>query len=222
MPSFFALLALCGVWLLAIFPDPRLLPPNALGTEKITLLFLAATFLLAFVPSLQRRLSENRDAATWALLTAFFILFHLAERAGPRDGWSLRFATLPDDAFAISYALRIVVLGAILSFPAWFRGGGPQKFVWVTLGLIGVLGWASFWFLGRFYKVGVTETLDPTPLPTLAMQIVGFGALAAICRAATASPTHTRLVLRLLPFALLLVWAKFQWMPAPLPAEDAE
>ena len=222
MPPLFALIALCGIWLLAFFPDPRLLPPTALGNEKITLFFLAATFLFALYPPINRKLGENRDAATWALLCAAFILFHLADRAGPRGGWALKFAFLPDDTFAVSYALRVAVVGAILSFPAWFRGGGPQKFIFAALGLIGILGWGSFWFLGRFYPIGATETLNPTPLPTLGMQIIGFGALAAICRAVTSSPVLARWILRLLPFALLLIFAKFQFFPAPLPAEDAE
>ncbi|MBW3635840.1 MAG: hypothetical protein KY445_05155, partial [Armatimonadetes bacterium] len=83
MASRLALGALLGIAVLALFPDPRLLPPTALLPEKTALFFLAALFLVALVPSLQRKLSENRDAATFAFLAAFFVLFHLAERAGP-------------------------------------------------------------------------------------------------------------------------------------------
>lgn len=221
MAPFFALCALAGVALLALFPDPRLLPPTALLPEKTALLFLCAAFLLALAPPLHRKLSENRDAATFALLAAFFVLFHLADRAGPREGFSLRWS-LSDDQFPLSYALRLAVLGAILSFPAWWKSGGPQRFIVAALLLIGALGSASFWFLARFFTVGTTETLDPTPLATLFLQILGYGALAALCRAATSTPATTRLILRLMPVILLVVWAKLQWFPVPLPVEDDE
>lgn len=221
MASIFALIALAGVALLALFPDPRLLPPDAMLSEKTTLLFLAAVFLVALVPALQRRLME-RDTATFALLSSFFVLFHLAERAGPREGFSLHFGALPDDQFPVSYALRLVIVGALLTFPLWWKGGGPQRFVLAALLLVGVLGAGGFAFLGRYYAVGATETLDPTPLPTLFLQILGYAAVAALCRAVTASPATRQLALRAMPFVLLLILAKFQFLPAPVPVEDAE
>lgn len=221
MASIFAFIALGGVALLALFPNPRLLPPDAMLAEKTVLLFLAAVFLVALVPALHRRLME-RDAATFALLSAFFVLFHLAERAGPREGWSLQFAVLPDDQFPISYALRMVFVGALATFPLWWKGGGPQRFILAALLLIGVIGAASFGLLARFYPVGPTETLDPTPLPTLFLQIVGYASVAALCRAVTASPATRALALRALPFVLLLILAKFQFLPAPVPVEEAE
>lgn len=222
MASLFALLALCGVFLLALFPDPRLLPPDALLPEKATLLFLAVAFLVALAPKLHRKLMENRDAATFAFILAFSILFHLAERVGPREGFSLRLSLLPDDAFAVSYALRLVVLGALVSIPAWWRGGGPQRYVFASLLLTGLLGLGSFWFLGRFFTIGATETLDPTPLPTLFLQMLGYGAIAALCRAVTASPALTKTLLRVMPVFLLALAAKYQLFPAPVPEEDAE
>jgi hypothetical protein len=222
MASIFALIALCGVFLMALFPDPRLLPPDALLSEKTTLLFLAAAFLVVLAPSLHRKLSENRDAATFALMAAFFVLYHLAERLGPVEGFSLRLRLLPDDAFPVSYALRLVVLGALLSIPAWWKGGGPQRYMFASLFLAGVLGLGSFWFLGQFYQIGATEILDPTPLPTLLLQILGYAAVAALCRAVTASASSTKIMLRTLPFLLLALCAKYQFFPAPLPAEDAE
>jgi hypothetical protein len=222
MASIFALLALCGVVLLALFPDPRLLPPDALLSEKAALLFLAISFLIALMPKLQRKLMENRDAATFALMAAFFVLYHLAERVGPREGFSLRLSLLPDDAFPISYALRLVVLGALLSIPAWWREKGAHRSTLAALLLIGMLGLGSFWFLGFFYTVGATETLDPTPLPTLLLQILGYASITALCRAVTASPTLTKTLLRAMPVFLLVVAAKHQFFPAPVPEEDAE
>lgn len=222
MTSLFALCALGGIALLAAFPDPQLLPPTALGPEKAALLFLALAFGVAQWPPLRRALESSRDAMTFALLTAGFVLLQLADRAGPRAGWALHSALLPDDRFVPSYALRLAVLGALLSVPAWWKGGGPQRFVWAALLLVGALGWGSFWFLARYYPVGPTETLDPTPLPTLFLQILSYGAVAALCRAATATPASTRLALRCLPLVLLLVAAKLGFFPAPLPAEDAQ
>lgn len=222
MPSLFALGALFGVAILALFPDAALLPNQARLSEKSALLFLLTTFLVALYPRFQRKLIENRDAATFLLLCAFFVLFHLADRAGPRQGFSLRLAALPDDAFAVSYALRLAVLGAILSFPAWFRSGGPSKAIGAALLLVGVVGIGSFWFLARFYTVGATETLDPTPLATLFLQILGYGAVAALCRAVTYSERTTRLILRAMPVVLLLVWAKMHFVPTPIAPEDAE
>jgi hypothetical protein len=222
MASIFALIALCGVFLMALFPDPRLLPPDALLSEKTTLLFLAAAFLVALAPPFHRKLSENRDAATFALMAAFFVLYHLAERLGPIEGFSVRTRLLPEDAFPVSYALRLAVVGALVSIPAWWKGGGPQRSLFTALLLLGALGLGSFWFLGQFYKVGATEILDPTPLPTLLLQILGYASIAALCRAVTASPSSTKIMLRTLPFFLLALCAKFQFFPAPLPEEDAE
>ncbi len=222
MASLLASLALLGVAVLALFPDAALLPPDARLSEKTALLFLAATFLIALWPSLQKKLLANRDTATFLLLCAFFVLFHIADRAGPRDGFALKLASLPDDLFPLSYALRLAVLGAICSFPAWFKAGGPERFVFAALLLIGVFGLGTFNFLARFYEVGVTRTLDPTPLPTLFLQIAGYGAVAALCRAVTASSQATRLFFRAMPLVLLMVWAKMQFFPPPIEAEDAE
>jgi peptidoglycan/LPS O-acetylase OafA/YrhL len=95
MAPFLALGALLGIAILALFPDPRLLPLTALLPEKTALFFLGALFLAALWPSLHRKLSENRDAATFALLCAFFILFHIADRAGPREGFRCGFPSCP-------------------------------------------------------------------------------------------------------------------------------
>lgn len=221
MPSFLALATLMGVALLALFPSGALLPPEARLPEKVALLFLLATWMLALWPPLHRRLIENRDATTWLLISTFFVLFHLGERAGPLEGWSLRNGALPDDAFVVSYALRLAVLGAIASLPAWIRGGGPQKALWAALGLVGLLGGGSFYFLARFYKVGAVETLDPTPLPTLFLQIAGYGAIAALCCAVTKSPAALKLATRAMPLVLLAVWAKMQFVQVVVPEEDA-
>lgn len=222
MASLLAFFTLLGVAMLALFPNAALLPGDARLSEKTALLFLVATFLVALWPSWQRRVLAHRDAATFLLVCAFFVIFQLADRAGPREGFALHFAALPDDSFPVSYALRLAVLGAIVSIPAWFKDGGAQRYIFAALLLIGGFGLGSFLFLARFYEVGATQTLDPTPLPTLFLQILGFGAVAALCRAVTASDKITRFTFRLMPLILLMVWAKMQFSPIPVEAEDSE
>ncbi|RYG68326.1 hypothetical protein EON80_11885 [bacterium] len=221
MASIFALLALCGVFLLALFPNSMLLPPTALLPEKVALVFLALSFGVALIPKLQKKLLEDRDAATFALMAAFFVVYHLAERAGPRSGFTIP-SELFSDEVSVTYALRLVFIGALASIPVWWKGGGPQRNLLAASILIGVLGLGSFWFLGRFYPVGATETVDPTPLPTLLLQLLGYGCVAALCRAVTASPAYTKTLLRLMPVFLLVLAAKYQIFPTVQPEEDAE
>ena len=216
-----ALLALAIVSALALFPDPRLLKPDQMSSEKITLLFLFVCFAVALAPALQRRLTQDRDAATWALLVAGTILFHLADRAGPRagEGFGLHWALTPDDPLAISYAMRAVVGGALLSLPAWIRGGAPDRALVGGLLLLSVLGVGAFWLLWRFYPVGITEKLDPTSLGTLAVQIVAYACLALCARAATLTQTTRGLLFKIVPVVLLIVWARHQFAPIPAPIE---
>ena len=217
-----ALLALFGVAILALFPEGRLLAPDATLPDRATLLFLAICAMIAQIPVVWNRVKDSENGATWAFLSAFFVLFHLADRAGPREGMALPFSLAPDDSFVISYATRIAVLGALLSLPLWVKNAGPQRFVLAGLGLVGALGFGSFWFLGQFYKVGATEIVDPTPLATLILQILGYGALALCCRAVALQPTLRNLMWRILPAILLAVWARHQFSPIPAPVEDDE
>ena len=216
-----ALVALILVGALALFPDPQLLGPADFGPDKITLLFLAACFLVALVPAFSRHLIRNRDAATWAILVASVILFHIAERAGPRAGagFGLHWSLTPDEPLAISYAMRAVVFGALLSAGAWARSGGPTRAFVGGLVLLGIVGAGSFWLLSRFYTVGVVETLDPTPLGTLIVQIIGYACLALCARAATATPALRSVLFKLMPIVLLLVWARHQFAPIAAPVE---
>ena len=216
-----AVIALGIVAALALFPDARLLGPAEMGPEKWTLLFLAVCFLVALIPPFARRLVADRDAATWALIIVWVILFHLAERAGPRagEGFGLNWSLTPDEPLAISYAMRAVVFGALLSAGAWAAQGGPARaFVAGLLGL-GLLGAGMFWLLGHYYTIGVVETLDPTPLGTLLVQIVGYACVALCARAATATPALRGVLLKIIPFLLLVVWARHQFAPIAAPVE---
>ena len=216
-----ALLALAFVFVLALFPDARLLKPGQMTSEKITLLFLVVSFALALFPPFARRLIEDRDAASWALLVAGVVLFHIADRAGPRagEGFGLGWALTPDDPLAVSYATRAVVVGALLSFPLWLRTGAPESGMLGGLLLLGVLGAGSFILLGRFYPVGVTETLDPTSLGTLALQILAYGCVALCARAATFFPAARKLLFVIMPIVLLIIWARHQFAPIAAPVE---
>lgn len=191
-----------------------------MGPDRATLWFLFLCAVIAQVPALFARLRASRDASTWALLCAFFVLFHLADRAGPRDAWSLTFPFAPDDPVDISYATRIVVVGAIVSCLGWLRRGGPEKSVVVALGLVGALGLGSFFFLGNYFEVGADKTLAPQPMATLLVQAVAYGALALCCRAATEDEKVRTLALRALPVALFIVAVRHQIAPIPAPPED--
>ncbi len=215
-----ALLALAVVAALALFPDPKLLSAAEMGPDKLTLLFLGVCFLVALIPALSRHLIENRDAATWAVLVASVILFHIAYRAGPREGGlSVPWSLTPDEPLAISYATRAVVLGALLSAGAWVRGGAPERAIIVGLLLLGVLGFGSFDLLSRFYKVGVVETLDPTPLGTLLVQVIAYVCLALCARAATATRSMRKLLFKIMPILLLAIWARHKFAPLAAPVE---
>jgi hypothetical protein len=215
-----ALLALAGVVVLALFPDARSLSGEQMGPDRATLWFLLVCALIAQVRPLFERLRASRDASTWALLCVFFVLFHLADRAGPREGWSVTFPFAPDDPLAISYATRIIVVGALCSIPLWFRGGGPQKAILVALGLVGIFGVGMFWFLGQYFSVGADATLSPLPVRTLLVQLVAYGALALCGRAATGEERVRGLMLRALPVLLLVVALRHQLAPIPAPPED--
>ncbi|BCM92294.1 hypothetical protein IAD21_04173 [Abditibacteriota bacterium] len=217
-----ALLALAGVAVLSLFPDGHLLTGAQMGPDRATLWFLLLCSLIAQVPALHARLRASRDASTWATLCVFFILFHLADRAGPRDGWSLTFPFAPDDPAAISYATRIVVVGALLSISLWLRRGGPEKSIIVALGLIGALGLGMFYFLGHYFPIGADKIINPQPMATLLVQVVAYGALALCCRAATEVELFRGFMLRALPVALLLVVLRHQLSPIPVPPPSPE
>lgn len=216
-----ALLALAGVAVLALFPDGHSLSGAQMGPDRVTLWFLLVCAVVArLVPTLYGRLRASRDASTWALICAFFLLFHLADRAGPSEGWSLKFPFDRNDPVAISYAARIVVVGALVSIPLWIRRGGPEKAVLVALAIVGAIGLGSLWFLGQYFTVGTDGIIDPRNIPTLLEQVVTYGALALCCRAATEDERVRGWVLSALPVALLVVALRHQVAPIPAPKED--
>ncbi len=169
---------------------------------------------------------KREEASSFALSLAMFVVYGLARAAGPNDenAWSLHFAALPTTVFAVPWAARVVVLGALVSAPLWIRHlNGWTRAVLGALAIVALLGTASFSFLRGYYPVGESDAiLDPKPLADTMMQVVEYGALALLCSAACAVPRTRRIVLRALPLLLLALWVRHQWFPAPPPPEDDE
>lgn len=214
-----ALLALLGVAGLALFPDPQLLPASSMAPDRATLWFLMVCALALQIPPLRKRLLGSLDGATWVLLCAFFVLFHIADRAGPVEGFALKLGFAPDDPVVVSWAARIVCIGALLSFPLWLKRGGVERFVLLGLGLVGAFGLGMFWLLSHFYKVDL-DNLAPGPMVSLLVQIVSYAALALCCRAAVQNERVRALVLWALPFLLFVAAARHSFAPIPVPKSD--
>lgn len=210
-----ALLALIAVYLLAFSLGAR--PSSA---DTATLLLLAVSGGVALIPAFRRRLIADADAATFGLIAVGYILYQLADRSGPAEGFALRFPFLPDDQFVLSYAFRLAIVGALIGAPLWVKSGGPERYMVAGLLLLGVLGAGSFRVLSQHYKVGVVDTLDPTPMVTLYLQIVGYAAMALCCRAVALHERIRGMVFYALPVALFALWARHTFMPAPQEAAE--
>jgi len=215
-----ALLALLGVAVLALFPDAHALNSSLMAPDRAALWFLFLSALVCQMPSVMRRLRESRDIALWALLCAMFVLFQIAQRAGPREGFSLHFGWAPDDPVVVAWATWLVVVGALLSLPLWIRRNGAERFVLLGLGLVALFGFGMFRLLGKYYPLGATETLDPSPMASLVGQIVSYAALALCCRAAVEEERARLLVLRALPLLLFVVAARHQFAPIHAPVQE--
>jgi hypothetical protein len=198
--------------------------------DKATLLFLAVSALLAGWTPLSSHFEDEtngvprrgaHNAATFFLAAALFVVYSMARNGGPEEGWSLRFAFLPDDVFVVPYSARIAVIGALIALPLGLKVlSAWTKAVWITLIILGSIALFSFRLLSGYYPVGVTETLDPTPLVQTWMQVIEYASLAFLCSSATAHPAARRWILRVLPLVLLALWARHQWGPAPQIEED--
>jgi len=125
----------------------------------------------------------------------------------------------------VSYATRLAVLGAIMGLPTLWSGAGagagsgPEKYLLAGLFLVGGLGAAIFGFLSRFYAVGPTEILDPTPMATLILQVVGYSGLAITCRAAVHCEKVRAWIFRVMPLVLLSPWARHTFVAVAAPVE---
>lgn len=216
-----AIAALFVVAALALSPDASALPASDMAPDRAALWFLLACALVLQIPAVWKRLVASQNGATWAVLCAFFVLFQIAERAGPRQGMSLHFSWAPEDPDApiiVSWATWAVVLGALCSLPLWIKRGGAERFVLLALALVGLFGLGMLRFLSGYFPIG--DQLAPAPMVTLVLQIVSYGALALCCRAALAGERTRDLVLRALPLLLLVVAARHQFAPIAAPKTD--
>jgi hypothetical protein len=210
-------LTLLAIALLGL--SPTIQPTLA---DRLTLFLLALGGAVCFWTPVRRYFEERADAATFTVTMAMFIIYGLARQAGPNDGWSLTTRLLPDTPLAISYAARIAVVGAVLTAPLWWRNrNGWTRALLSAIAVVALLGLGIFWFLGRYYSIGETEVLDPSPLVRMLMQTVEFAALALVCSAACALTGTRRILLRVLPVVLLVLWARHQFFAIPI-VEEAE
>lgn len=240
--SLLAAALLLGVALLAFSPYAE----TSIG-DRITLLFLALCAAIAGWTPLRKYFDDHdggeegtsndgRNAASFALCVAMFLVYSLARRVTPAadHGPTFSFALLPDDKFPISYAAMLVVPSALIcgiaarlararqarTQSAAMASAWPRALA-TAIVIIGLLTAGSFRFLSGFYKVGATETLDPTPLAQVLMQAVEYLALALLCHVATASVAVRHWMLRVLPLLLFALWARHQFS-APLPETEDE
>jgi hypothetical protein len=221
--SVFSLVALLGVAILAIFPNPQLLSPEKLGPDKNTLLFLLLVFVIANLPKLREKAIQSRDFVPFLTLCSSVILLHIADRSGLGEGFQMTFGFAKDEKVFASYAAVLVVIGAMLGIPAWWKSGGQfEKFFVIGALLLGVFGYSTLIFLGGYYGIGLDKIIDPTPTAKLLIQVVSYAALALCVRAATATEMLRGLVLKIFPAVLLVVLARHQLSPIAAPVEEDE
>jgi phosphoglycerol transferase MdoB-like AlkP superfamily enzyme len=221
IPVAIAALGLLVVVLLAFLPGSRPVP-----ADRLTVLFLAICALVCFWTPLRQHFETERNAATYALMAAMFVIYGIARQAPPEDHLALtivdnkvgfKFSADPEGLLQyISFAARVVILCAIVTTPLlWRHLAEWTKALLLTIALLAVLAAASYFFLASRYPVGVTEVLDPTPGVQFAVQLIEYGALALLCNFATVHPTVRRVALRVLGPALIVMFVRYQAMPAP-------
>ena len=212
-----AFLALLGLGIVAAL---AFLATEVASADRIVLPPLGLAALVFWIPFVWRRIDAHSDIAAFALTATMFVIYQLARTSGPEDGFSLRFAALPEDQFVLPYSAYVVVVAAMISSPLWWRRRGEWMVsILAAITILAALAAFSFSLLKGYFPVGATEILDPTPLPSLAMNLVEYGCLALVCSAVAARRETRILALRLLPAILLLLWARHQFFAAPVDAE---
>jgi hypothetical protein len=221
--SVLSLAALLGVAIMALFPNPQLLPPEKLGSDKNTLLFLLLVFVLANLPKLREKAVQNRNFVPFLTLCASVILFHIADRSSLGTGFSVGFGFAKEEPVLVSSAAALLIVGALLGIPAWWKGEGQFEKIFVAGAfLLGIFGYSILIFLGGYYGIGLDKIIDPSPTANLLVQVVSYSALALCVRAATANEMLRGLVLKLFPAVLLVVLARHYLAPIEAPVEEDE
>lgn len=155
------------------------------------------------------KLQEHPDVAIFCISAVMFIVYSLARRFDGGLSLTVHSGVFVGDEYAISPAAILVFIGAVLSAPSWMRQfRGWTNAVIVALMTLAVLGFGSFWFLSRFYTVGATDILDPTPLLPLAMNVLEFFFLTLVCAASCAEDKTRKVLLKSLPIMLILLFAR--------------
>jgi hypothetical protein len=210
--SAIAALVLLGIFVLAFSAATK-----PLLADRITLPFLGVLAAAYAWTPLVRRVVLQRDAATFALCAALFVVYGLARRVAPDEG-GLNFS---GDTYPISYAAWCAVVGAVLSAPAWLKAfEGWTRAIVSALALLAAIAFFSFNFLKGFYPAGPTEVLDTTTLVHFGMQTVEYGALALCCTGVAAHPRTRTALLTVLPVLLMALWARHQFMAGAATEED--
>ena len=193
--------ALWLVGLLALLPD-------ASGDFSIPLTFfvlLLASIIVCWTPICDK-LQEHPDVAIFCISAVMFIVYGVARRFDGGLSLTVHSGIFEGDTYAISPAAIVVFIGAALSAPSWMRQfRGWAIAVIIALLTLAAFGLGSFLFLSRYYTVGATDLLDPTPLLPLAMNGMEFFFLTLVCVGACAANNTRKVLLRSLPIMLLLL-----------------
>lgn len=189
--------------------------------DEMTFAVLALMAALCFWTPLYRWCERQEGGLPFGLSAVMFVIYGLARRAGPVHGLEFRLPIDPEDPIVLSYAAMVVLGGAAITLPFWWRNVSRwTKAVLVGSALVAVLACCIFTFLKGYYPVGSTEIIDPAPLVFLLSQLVEFAALALLCNAACLHPKVRGVVMRALPLVLLALWLRHHSTTAP--AEEAE
>lgn len=209
-----ALLALTVVCALAFIPS------NVALADKTALFAVGFAGALFCWTPLARQVKYSPQRTAFILTATMFLVYGVARLAGPNEGFALQFAALAGDKFVVPYSAYVVVFAAIVTGPYWwFHCLNWTRCLLIGIGLVAVLSYLSFFLLQRHYPWGVTEILDPTPLPLLSMQLIEYASVALLCHAVAIQRQTRRLALLALPAVLLLLAARHQFFVA---SEDGE
>jgi hypothetical protein len=216
-----AIVALFALVLLALLAFDPFRLVEAAPSEKLTLLFMAICSGIAVFSPLRRHF-RSLEAATFLFTASWVVLYALARRAGPAEGWSFHLAAEPEVSFTLSYAARIAIAGALVAAAIGRAAlSGFTRAALLAMLVAGLLLLGNFLFLAQFFSVGETKQLDPVPLAHALLQLVEYGAIAVLCGVAASDARVRGGLLKVLPILLLALWARYQFGPIPV-EEDEE
>ncbi|MBV9467751.1 MAG: hypothetical protein JOZ57_00735, partial [Abitibacteriaceae bacterium] len=139
--------------------------------DEMTFAVLALMAAVCFWTPLYRWCERQEGGLPFGLSAVMFIIYGLARRAGPVHGVEFHLPIDPEDPIVVSYAAMVVVAGAVITLPFWWRSVSRwTKAVLLGSALIAVIACCIFTFLKGYYPVGSTEIIDPAPLVFLLSQ----------------------------------------------------